>query len=50
LALTAARVCLPFSPKTSAIKSEAPFITFGCSVNSAVELTKPVNFIQFLIF
>ena len=32
-----------------AIKSEAPLITFGCSVKSSVELTKPVNFIHDLI-
>ena len=32
LVLTAARVCIPASPKTEAIKSEAPLITFGCSV------------------
>ena len=44
--LTAALVCIPASPKTEAIKSEAPLITFGCSVKLSVELTKPVNFTQ----
>ena len=34
--LTAALVCIPASPKTEAIKSEAPLITFGCSVKSFV--------------
>jgi len=29
--------------------SEAPFITFGCSTKSSVELTKPVNLMQDLI-
>ena len=47
--LTAALVCIPASPKTEAIKSEAPLITFGCSVKFSVELTKPVNFIHDLI-
>ena len=47
--LTAALVCIPASPKTEAIKSEAPLITFGCSVKSSVELTKPVNFTHDLI-
>ena len=41
--LTAARVCIPISPKIEAIKSEAPFITLGCSINSSVEFTKPVS-------
>ena len=47
--LTAALVCIPASPKTEAIKSEAPLITFGWSVKLSVELTKPVNFTQDLI-
>ena len=47
--LTAALVCIPASPKTEAIKSEAPLITFGCSVKLSVELTKPVNFTHDLI-
>ena len=47
--LTAALVCIPASPNIAAIKSEAPLITFGCSVKSSVELTKPVNFIHDLI-
>ena len=48
--LTAALVCIPASPKIDAIKSEAPLITFGCSVKSSVELTNPVSFTQDLIF
>ena len=48
--LTAALVCIPASPKIEAIKSEAPLITFGCSVKSSVELTNPVSLIQDLIF
>ena len=44
--LTAARVCIPISPKIKAIKSEAPFITFGCSINSSVEFTKPVRIMK----
>ena len=44
--LTAALVCIPASPKTEAIKSDAPLITFGCSVKLFVELTKPVNFVH----
>ena len=47
--LTAALVCIPASPKMEEIKSEAPFITFGCSIKSSVELTKPVSFTQHLI-
>ena len=31
------------------LRSEAPLITFGCSVKLSVELTKPVNFTQDLI-
>ena len=41
--LTAALVCIPASPNIEATKSEAPFITFGCSMKSSVELTNPVN-------
>src|SRR3546814_1134870 len=41
---TAARECLPLSPNTSTMRSEAPFTTFGWSVKSPVELTKPVSF------
>ena len=44
LVLTAALVCIPASPNTEAIKLDAPLITFGWSVKSSVELTKPVNF------
>ena len=33
-----------------AIKSEAPLITFGCSVKSFVELTYPLSFIHDFIF
>ena len=44
LVLTAALVCIPDSPKINDIKSDAPFITLGCSIKSSVELTKPVNF------
>ena len=47
--LTAALVCIPASPKTEAIKSEAPLITFGWSVKLSVELTNPVNFTHDLI-
>ena len=47
--LTAALVCIPASPNIDAIKSDAPLITFGCSMKSSVELTKPVSFIQDLI-
>ena len=36
--LTAALVCIPASPKTEATKSEAPLITFGCSVKLSVEV------------
>ena len=39
LTLTAALVCMPISPKTEAIKSEAPLITFGCSMKFSEELT-----------
>ena len=48
--LTAALVCIPASPNTAAIKSEAPFITFGWSVKSFEEFTKPVNFTHDFIF
>src|SRR6056297_432291 len=41
---TAARACLPASPSASPMKSDAPLITAGCWVKSAVELTKPVSF------
>ena len=41
---------MPESPNTAAIKSDAPLIIFGCSVNSSVEFTKPVNFTQDLTF
>ena len=47
--LTAALVCLPISPKIEEIKSEAPFITFGCSIKSFVEFTYPVKFTQDVI-
>ena len=48
--LTAALVCIPASPKTEAIRSDAPFNTLGWSINSSVELTNPVNFTQDLTF
>ena len=44
--LTAALVCMPISPNIEAIKSDAPFITLGCSIKSSVEFTNPVNLIQ----
>ena len=44
--LTAALVCVPASPKIDAIKSEAPLITFGCSMKSSVEFTNPVSLIH----
>ena len=47
--LTAALVCIPALPKILTIVSDAPLITFGCSIKSSVELTKPVNFMQDLI-
>ena len=47
--LTAALVCIPASPNTETIKSEAPLITFGCSVKSSVELTNPVSLMHALI-
>ena len=43
-------MCIPESPKTKTIKSEAPFITLGCSIKSSVELTNPVSFTQDLTF
>ena len=43
-------MCIPASPKTETIKSEAPFITLGCSIKSSVELTNPVSFIQDFTF
>ena len=39
LVLTAALACDPSSSNTLFIRSDAPFITFGCSVKSSVELT-----------
>ena len=48
--LTAALACMPLSPNTEAIRSEAPLITLGWSVKSSVELTNPVNLIHDLIF
>ena len=47
--LTAALVWIPALSKTEAIKSEAPLITFGCSIKSSVELTYPVSFTHDLI-
>ena len=40
----AERAWRPRSPKTSTIRSEAPLMTFGWSVKSGAELTKPVSF------
>ena len=37
--LIAALVCLPFSPKTALINSEAPLIILGWSINSSDEFT-----------
>ncbi len=48
--LTAALACMPASPNTEAIRSEAPLIILGWSVKSSVELTNPVNFTHDLIF
>ena len=48
LQLTAALVCLPFSPKIEDKISEAGFITLGWSIKSFVEFTKPVILTQFL--
>ena len=48
--LTAALACIPESPKTEAIKSDAPLITLGCSIKSSEELTNPVNFTHDFIF
>ena len=48
--LTAALVCIPASPNTDAIRSDAPFNTLGWSINSSVELTNPVNFTHDLTF
>ena len=39
-------MCMPASPNTETIKSDAPLITFGCSIKFSVELTKPVNFMH----
>ena len=47
--LTAALACEPASSNTLFIRSEAPFMTFGCSVKSSVELTYPVTFKHDLI-
>ena len=40
---TADRACRPASPNAATRKSDAPLITFGWSVKSAVELTNPVS-------
>ena len=45
--LTAALVCFPINPKTDESISEAGFITFGWSIKSSVELTKPVILTQY---
>ena len=50
LTLTAALVCIPASPNIETIKSDAPFITLGCSVKSSVEFTNPVSLIHDFIF
>src|SRR6266516_1092652 len=42
---SAARVCLPASPSTSTISSEAPFKTFGWSPNPSAESTKPITWL-----
>ena len=47
--LTAALACMPILPKILTIVSEAPLITFGCSVKSSTEFTNPVNFMHDLI-
>jgi hypothetical protein len=44
---TAARACFPASPKTSTIKSEAPFATTGWSEKFGVALTKTPNLTHF---
>ena len=42
---------MPESPKTEAIRSEAPLMTLGCSIKLSVELTNPVSLIQdFILF
>src|SRR5262245_27475846 len=41
---TAERACFPQSPNTCTKRSEAPLITFGCSVNAGSELTIPSTF------
>ena len=46
--LTAALACLPTSPNINDKVSDAGLITFGWSIKSFVELTKPVILIQFL--
>ena len=38
---TAERACLPFSPRTSTRRSEAPLTTLGWSAKSATAFTKP---------
>ena len=43
-------MCIPASLNISTIKSDAPFITFGWSVNASIELTKPVSLMQDFIF
>ena len=43
---TAARACLPVSPNTCTIKSEAPLTTSGCCVKPGIALTKPVSLTQ----
>ena len=37
---------MPASPNIDDIKSDAPLITFGCSIKSFVEFTNPVNLIH----
>ena len=46
---TALRTCLPASPKIFPRSSEAPFATFGWSVNPSALLTNTVTFIIFSI-
>src|ERR1700735_5329252 len=38
---TVERACLPLSPKTATMRSEAPFITFGPSVKPAPRSDEP---------
>ena len=42
---TAERECFPESPSISTRIFDAPLTTWGCSVNSPIELTNPVNLI-----